>query len=48
MKLNIKIKNLFEIIKKYSKINHFSKLILTFKNNIKKTWEIIKDSISKS
>ena len=39
--------NLFEAIKKHSKKNHFSKLILTFKNNIKKTWEIIEDSIGK-
>ena len=38
-------KNLFEAIKKRSKKNHFSKLIINFKNNIKKTWEIIKDSI---
>ena len=40
-------KKLSEAIKKRSKKNHFSKLILTFKNNIKKTWEIIKDSIGK-
>ena len=40
-------KNLFEAIKKRSKKNHFSKLTLTFKNNIKKTWEIIEDSIGK-
>ena len=48
MKPNIKYyKKLFEAIKKRSKKNHFSILILTFKNNIKKTWEIIKDSIGK-
>ena len=40
-------KKLFEAIKKRSKKDRFSKLILTFKNNIKKTWEIIKDSIGK-
>ena len=40
-------KNLFEAIKKRSKKNHFSKLILIFKKNITKTWEI-KDSIGKS
>ena len=33
---------LFETITKRSKKNHFSKLILTFKNNIKKTWELLK------
>ena len=40
-------KKLFEAIKKRSKKNHFYKLILTFKKNIKKTWEVIKDSIGK-
>ena len=40
-------KNLFEAIKKRSKKNHFSKLILIFKKNITKTWEI-KDSKGKS
>ena len=35
---------MFEAIKKEP---HFSKVILSFKNNIKKTWEIIKDSIGK-
>ena len=40
-------KKLFEAIKKRSKKKDISKLILTFKNNIKKTWEIIKDSIGK-
>ena len=28
-------------------MNHFSKLVFPFKNYIKKTWEIIKDSIGK-
>ena len=41
-------KNLFEAIKKRSKNNHFFKLIFSFKNNIEKTWEIIKYSIGKS
>ena len=40
-------KNLFEAISKRSKKSHFSKLILTFKSSIKKTREIIKDSIGK-
>ena len=40
-------KKLLEAIKKCSKNNHFFKLILTFKNNIKKTWENVKDSNSK-
>ena len=39
--------NLFEAIKKRSKMNHFSKLTLAFKNNIEKTSEIIKDSFAK-
>ena len=40
-------KKLFVAIKKRSKKNHFSKLTLTFKNNIKKAWKIIKDLIGK-
>ena len=40
-------KNLFGAIKKRSKRNHFSKLIRTCKNNITKTWEIMKESIGK-
>ena len=40
-------KKLFEAIKKRSKKNHFFKSIFTFKNNIKKTQEIIKDAIGK-
>ena len=40
-------KNLFEAIKKRSKKNNFSKLILTFIKHIKKIWEIIKDSNDK-
>ena len=45
--MKLSIKKLFEASKKRSKKSHFSKLILTFKNNIEKTWEIIKDSIGK-
>ena len=40
-------KRLFESIKKHSKKLHFSNLILKYKNNIKKTWEVIKESIGK-
>ena len=39
-------KKLFETIKKRSKKNHFSKLILKY--NVKKTWTVIKDAIGKS
>ena len=34
-------KNLFESIKKRSKKLYFSKLILKYKNNIKKNWQVI-------
>ena len=37
----------FEYIKRRSKKLHFSKLILKYKNNIKKTWQIIKEAIAK-
>ena len=40
-------KKLFESIKKRSKKLHFSNLILKYKHNIKKTWEVIKESIGK-
>ena len=40
-------KRLFESIKKHSKKLHFYNLILKYKNNIKKTWEVIKESIGK-
>ena len=40
-------KKLFESIKRRSKKPHFSKLILKYKNNIKKTWQIIKEAIGK-
>ena len=37
----------FESVKKHSKKLLFSNLILKYKNNSKKTWEIIKESIGK-
>ena len=37
-------KLLFESVKRRSKKLHFSILILKCKNNIRKTWEIIKES----
>ena len=40
-------KKLFESIKKRSKKSYFSKLILKYKNNIKKTWQVIKEAIEK-
>ena len=40
-------KKLFESIKKQSKKLHFSKLLLKYKNNIKKTWQVIKEAIGK-
>ena len=40
-------KHVFESVKKRSKKLHFSKLILRYKNNIKKTWEVIKECIGK-
>ena len=46
MKPNTKIIRIQQkLLKKRSKKNHFSKLILTFKNNNKKTWGIIKNPI---
>ena len=48
MNLNIKnYKKLLESVKIDSKKLHFSILILKYKNNIKKTWGIIKESIEK-
>ena len=40
-------KKLFESIKKRSKKMYFSKQILKYKNNIKKTWQIIKEAMGK-
>ena len=41
------LRKCFESIKKRSKKLHFSKLILKYKNNIKKTWQVIKEAIGK-
>ena len=38
---------LFETIKKRSKRLHFSKLIVKYKDNIKKIWSVIKEVIGK-
>ena len=40
-------KKLFESIKKRSKKLYVSKLILKYKNKIKKTWQVIKEAIGK-
>ena len=40
-------KKLFESIKRRLKKLHISKLLLKYKNNIKKTWQIIKEEIGK-
>ena len=40
-------KKLFESIKRHSKKLNFSKLILKYKNNIKKMWQIIKERLGK-
>ena len=40
-------KSLFESIKKRSKKTYFSNLITRYKNDIKKTWVVIKESIGK-
>ena len=41
-------KKLFESIKKRAKRNYFSSLIIKYKNNIKKTWHVIKEAIGKT
>ena len=41
-------KKLFESIKKRAKRNYFSSLIIKYKNNIKKTWHVIKEAIGKA
>ena len=52
MNLSTKIiknyKKLFESVKQRSKKLHHSNIITKYKNNIKKTWEVIKDSIGKA
>ena len=40
-------KKLFEYINKRSKKLYFSNLILKYKNNIKKTWQVIKEQQEK-
>ena len=40
-------KNLFESIKRKSKKSYFSKKILQYKNNMKKTWSVMKEIIAK-
>ena len=40
-------KKLFESLKKRSKRMYYSNLILKYKNNIKKTWQIIKEALGK-
>ena len=41
-------KNLFETIKRKSKKNYYSKKILSFKGDAKKTWKTMKDLIGKA
>ena len=38
-------KKIFESVKKRSKELHFSRIILKYQNNIKMTWNVIKDAI---
>ena len=40
-------KRLFEVVKKNSKRLYYSNLIIKYKNNIKKTWSVIKEAIGK-
>ena len=40
-------KNLFESIKRKSKKSYFWKKILQYKNNLKKTWSVMKEIIGK-
>ena len=40
-------KNLFELVKRKSKKSYFSKKILQYKNNMKKTWSVMKEIIGK-
>ena len=48
MTLNTKLtRNFFNQLRKGSKKLRFSNLILKYKHNIKKTWEVVKDSIGK-
>ena len=42
------IKKLFASVKQHTKKLHYSNLITKYKKNIKKTWEVIKDSIGRA
>ena len=49
MSLNTKIiKKLFESVKRRSKKLYYSSLIIEYKNNLKRTWDVIKYSIEKT
>ena len=49
MSLNTKIiKKLFESVKRRSKKLYYSNLIIKYKNNLKRTWDVIKDSTGKA
>ena len=41
-------KKIFESVKKRSKELHFSRIILKYQNNIKMTWNVIKDAIGQT
>ena len=41
-------KKLFDTIKKKSKINYYNKQITRYKNNAKKTWEVMKEIVGKT
>ena len=41
-------KKLFELVKGWSKKLYYSNLILKYKNNLKRTWDVIMDSIGKA
>ena len=41
-------KKLFESVKKSSRKLQFSRLIMKYQNNIKKTWNVINDAIGKN
>ena len=48
MNLSTKIiKNFLESVKQCTKNIHYSNVVTKYKNNIKKTWEVIKNSIGK-
>ena len=41
-------KNLFETIRKKSKYNYYNNELIKYKNNLKKTWNVMKDIIGKA